>query len=256
MMVSSTHLKSYSFRNGLITVDDWAAINTKASSIFSRLQPEALLNLPQLHRGILLAISNANEPGDIAVAWEANFDQIHLTALTGVLLAQPPISLAEISTVQVTRIPRAPFAALTLLDLLYATIGTCLMIAAAIAVRKGHGVKDAQARLSTLAVVAESFESPAWGDDAKNVDMLFAERRGEGTRRIALVRRRGGGRRFKQIVLPQNYAKRPLSATATKAVSPQSARTQLGVRAPERTSSLYQPSVWAATIPSATLHEA
>lgn len=83
------------------------------------------------------------------------------------------------------------------------------MVAALIAVRRGRSVRDAQARLSTLAVVAESFESPAWGDDARDVDMLFAERRGESTRRIALVRRAGGkGRRYKQIVDPKNYVRR------------------------------------------------
>ncbi|KAI4201707.1 MAG: hypothetical protein LQ350_003061 [Teloschistes chrysophthalmus] len=228
-------------------------MNAAASSILSRLHPE---EMPQLRRGLLLAISNANETWDIARAWERNFDQSHLTALNHVLLRQSAISSAHIVTIQVTRIPRAPFATLIVLDLLYATIGTSLMIAAVIAVRKGHGVKDAQARLSTLAVVAESFESPAWGDDAKNVDMLFAERRGEGARRIALVKRKGGGRRFKQIVVPQNYVKRPLPVTATKTVPHRPAGGGPGVRAPERAGYPYQNPVRAVTIPPAPLHQA
>ncbi len=69
------------------------------------------------------------------------------------------------------------------------------------AVVKGKGVRDAQARLSIDAIVAESFESPAWGDDATKIDELFAERRGKATRRIALSRREGGGRRYRRIVL-------------------------------------------------------
>ena len=89
------------------------------------------------------------------------------------------------------------------------------MIAALIAVRKGQGVVDVQARLSTLAVVAESFESPIWSDDAKDVDMLFAERRGEPTRRIALARRQDGGRRFKQIVIRRHYMKNPCPPAAS-----------------------------------------
>ncbi|KAL8764286.1 MAG: hypothetical protein Q9194_007114 [Teloschistes cf. exilis] len=143
-------------------------MNDTESSVFSRLEPGYI---PQLQKGLGFALSNVTKAGDIASAWETNFDQSILTAFSSVLLSRPAISFAEISTAQVTRLPRAPFAALILLDLLHATIGTCLMIAAITAVRKGHGVKDAQARLSTLAVVAESFESPAWGDDAKKVDM-------------------------------------------------------------------------------------
>ena len=62
-------------------------------------------------------------------------------------------------------------------------------------------MKDAQARLSVAAVVAESFENPALGDDAHSVSDLYAERRGKVTRRVALGRAEGGGRRFKQIVI-------------------------------------------------------
>ena len=49
--------------------------------------------------------------------------------------------------------------------------------------------------------MAESFESPAWDDDATQIDELYAERRGEPPRRIALSRRDGGGRHYRQIVL-------------------------------------------------------
>lgn len=88
------------------------------------------------------------------------------------------------------------------------------MVKALLAVRKGHGVKDTQARLSTRAVVAENFESPAWGDNAQDVDMLFAERHGESTRRIALVRRKGAqGRKYKQLLTPNAYSHRPLPLT-------------------------------------------
>lgn len=186
--------------------------------------------LPQLKDGILSSFANASKAADIASGWAIAYDQSLLFSRFSVLRGRPPITLnrdgLDDPATLATMIPRAPFVTLILLDLLYATIATVLMIAAVIAVRKGHGVKDAQARLSILAVVAESFESPAWGDDAKKVDMLFAERRGEGTRRIALFKREGGGRRFKQIVVPQNYVNRPLPVIATTAVSPRPAGSQ------------------------------
>jgi len=51
------------------------------------------------------------------------------------------------------------------------------------------------------ALVAEAFESPALGDDATKVELLYAERRGTPTRRVALGRNVQGGRCYKPIVL-------------------------------------------------------
>ena len=101
---------------------------------------------------------------------------------------------------------------LLLLNLLYAVVGVVLTATALaavgftgsrMAVRGGTvtGIRDAQARLSVAAIVAESFEAPSLGDDARSVDDLFAERRGRVTRRVALGLGPGGGRRFRQVVV-------------------------------------------------------
>ncbi|KAL8724229.1 MAG: hypothetical protein Q9181_006920, partial [Wetmoreana brouardii] len=186
---------SYSLSNGSYTIDTWTAMNNTASYAFISAMRHFVDAQPQLQQGMQKSIAAANKSEDFASAWASTYDQIILSQGIGMLLGRPPLSITQSSTTQVTRIPRAPLVTLIVFDLIYATIGTSLMVAALIAVRKGHGVRDAQARLSTLAVVAESFESPAWGDDARDVDMLFAERRGESTRRIALVRQAGGGGR-------------------------------------------------------------
>ncbi|KAL8716575.1 MAG: hypothetical protein Q9225_006106 [Loekoesia sp. 1 TL-2023] len=201
----------YSLVNGSIIVNSWTAMNSTASfALVANMRVVVGTGWAQFQQGIQTSISNATKPKDIASGWAATYDQTILSQGIGMLLGRPPLSVTQSSTLQVTRIPRAPFVTLLMLDFLYALIGTCLMAAALIAIRKGRGVRDAQARLSTLAVVAESFESPVWGDDAISVDMLFAERRGENTRRIALAKRKDGGRRFKQIVVPPNYVKDPL----------------------------------------------
>lgn len=193
-------------------------MNTTASSQFDLANGRSLQAMSdgesgewgaELKKDIQSLFSIAETPEDIATGWAATYDQILLSIATSMLQKRPPLRVAQRITNQVTRIPRAPFATLVVLDLAYAAVGTCLMVAALLAVRKDSGIKDAQARLSTLAVVAESFESPTWGDDAKDVDMLFAERRGKSTRRIGLVKRYGGGRRFKQIVIPRNHVKAP-----------------------------------------------
>jgi hypothetical protein len=66
---------------------------------------------------------------------------------------------------------------------------------------KGKAVRDAQARLSVDALVAEAFESPALGDDDTKVELLYAERRGTPTRRVVLGKNIQGGRCYKPIVL-------------------------------------------------------
>ena len=110
---------------------------------------------------------------------------------------------------------KAPFVCLLLLNLLYAGVGIVLTATALAAVGfggprvgkggigggGGGGVRDAQARLSIAAIVAESFEAPDLGEDAKSVDDLFAERRGRVTKRVALVTAQGGGRRFRQVTV-------------------------------------------------------
>ncbi len=108
---------------------------------------------------------------------------------------------------------KAPFVCLLLLNLLYAGVGIVLTATALAAVGfggtrtgpggigRGVGVRDAQARLSVAAIVAESFEAPNLGEDARSVDDLFAERRGRLTRRVALGTGPGGGRRFRQVIV-------------------------------------------------------
>ena len=109
----------------------------------------------------------------------------------------PPLSVSRRVTTQVARVPRAPFISLVLLNLLYVLVAFVLTASAVSAVARGEGVRDVQARLSLAAIVAERFEDPALGDDAREVDELYAERRGLETGRVTLKRRaRGGGRRY------------------------------------------------------------
>ncbi|KAL9578895.1 MAG: hypothetical protein Q9212_005430 [Teloschistes hypoglaucus] len=194
---SSYGYTSSSISDGVLTVNNWTAMNSTSSIAFVSAIRQA---------GIVYSTLS---PGSVASAWASVYDRGMLYAGDGMLVARDPVSVGHSLVTQVTRIPRAPLLTLVILDLLYALIGTCLAIAALRAVRKGPSVRDAQARLSNLAIVAESFESPAWGQDARNVDTLFAERRGEPTRRIALVKQGDGkGRKYKQLVVPKDYVKR------------------------------------------------
>ena len=155
----------------------------------------------QLHRGIQAAAASALSPEDLATSFASAYDQTVMALPAGVLLSQPPRSVTKRESTLVTRVPKAPFLALVLLDLLYAFIGIVLAVTALLVSLIGKsGVRDAQARLGLAALVAESFESPALGDDARDVSKLFAERRGMPTRRVALGKREGGGRKYRLVL--------------------------------------------------------
>lgn len=156
--------------------------------------------IEQLHQGLQQSYAAASSPEDFSSRFAAFYDQILLSVPAGVIKQQPALNASRRVESQVTRVPKAPFWALVLLDLLYAVLGVVLTVTALLAMFRGRGVRDAQARLSLAAVVAESFESPALADDAREVYELFAERRGLATRRVALTRREDGGRRYRQVV--------------------------------------------------------
>ena len=156
--------------------------------------------IEQLHRGIQAAASSAHTPSDLAASFASAYDQTVMALPAGILLSQPPRNVTKRETTLVTRVPKAPFLALIILDLLYAVIGIVLTIIALLVSSMGKsGVRDAQARMGLAALVAESFESPALGDNARDVEELFAERRGLPTRRVALGKRQGGGRRYRLV---------------------------------------------------------
>ncbi|KAI4230201.1 MAG: hypothetical protein LQ349_006286 [Xanthoria aureola] len=155
----------------------------------------------QLHQGLQLAVVGATNPDDLAASFASAYDQAVLSVPAGVMQPLPAINVTRRVVTQVARVPVAPFFTLILLNLLFVFIGVILTVMAASALSTGQSVKDAQARLSVAAVVAESFENPALGDDARNTDELYAERRGKVTRRVALGKTENGGRRFKQIVI-------------------------------------------------------
>ncbi|KAG8530288.1 uncharacterized protein KY384_004790 [Bacidia gigantensis] len=141
----------------------------------------------------------------LASGFAAAYDRTLLSLPTGLLLQRPALSVTRREVTLVTRVPKAPFFAVVLLDLLYAILGIALTVMALLVLGLGQfkqmGVRDVQARLTLEGVLAEGFESSKGGESAKDVEGLFAERRGEsvGIRRIGL------GKREANTVRPQNF---------------------------------------------------
>ena len=165
----------------------------------------------QLYQGLKQSFGRAKTSEDLEYFFATVYDQTLVAIPAGVLDALPGGNGTQRMQTQVARVPKAPFLCLLLLNLLYAGIGIVLTATTLAAVefggsRMGNGgivrggrVRDAQARLSLAAIVAESFEAPDLADDARSVDDLFAERRGKVTSRVALGMGQGGGRMFRKV---------------------------------------------------------
>ena len=186
-------------KNGSATLLHSSSLNRTAATIATAPMMEGF-GLQEISRGLQVAAAAAKSPEDLSNMLAQTYDQVLVGLGATVAVARPPSKMSQYHSTLVARVPLAPFWAVVALNLVYTLIGLALTIVAVVAVLMGDGVKDAQVRLSLDAVTAESFESPALGDDAKSVDELFAERRGFPARKIALIRRERGARRFKQIV--------------------------------------------------------
>ena len=193
-------LQTFSITNGSMTISKSDLLNNTAAVPFVSAMSQGF-GYGQLQQGIERAAATGTSAPEIADAFASTYDHIMVALPAGVLLHRPADSKTGSfrSNVLVTRLPKAPFLALLLLNLLYACVGLVLMITALSALFFGEEVRDAQARLSVAAVVAECFESPALGEDAITIDDLYAERRGLKTRRVAITKRDGGGRQYQQL---------------------------------------------------------
>ena len=153
----------------------------------------------QLRQGLSQTAAIATTPDDFANSFARVYDQATIALPAGILLPRQAMNMTQRVETLVTRVPLAPFICVIVLDLLYVIGGIMLTISAILAIRLGEGTRDAQARLSTAAVVAECFEDSTLGNDAVDVKELYAERRGIPTNRIALGKRTHGGRQYGQI---------------------------------------------------------
>lgn len=154
-----------------------------------------------LRQGLEQSFVGAETSQDFAAAFARVYDRVAMTVPAGIMVPLPAHDVSRRIQTTVARVPKAPFVTLIILNMSYVAVGVALTVTALLAVFLGKGVRDAQARLSVAAVVAESFESPALGDDATQIDHLYAERRGLPTRKIALASTAGGGRKYLQVVV-------------------------------------------------------
>ena len=220
IMSCATNLSAvdYSFKNDSLTIDSLSLANATATVPFISPLRESF-GIAQMRSGLELAVAGTEDardqplrdpdfkdldlkdikPGagdDIAARFATAFDRTLVALPAGVLVQRPALDVTRRISTLVTRIPKAPLFAVVITNLLYAVLGLGLTAMALVSLGLGDGVRDAQARLGSAAIVAHAFEDERLVDDAQSVDQLFEERRGMGTGRVAICKRKGGGRGF------------------------------------------------------------
>jgi hypothetical protein len=145
---------------------------------------------PTLQQAAALAVfsNNSQELADkIALA----YSQVALALGAQVVKRSPAVAVQERESFLVARVPAAPLFTLVIANLLFVILG---IILTAIALGTSGGeVREVQARLSIVGLVADRFEAQRGRDGVEDMDAHFEEKDGNNSIRVAIDHDHGGG---------------------------------------------------------------
>jgi len=149
---------------------------------------------PSLQQAAGLAVfsNTAQELADkIALA----YSQVALAVGAQAVRRSPALAVQERQSFLVSRIPAAPLFTLVIANLLFVILGIVL---AAIAIHTSGGeVREVQARLSIVGLVADRFEAQRGRTGVEDMDAYFEEKDGNGSIRVAIDNGSGEGYRYR-----------------------------------------------------------
>jgi hypothetical protein len=145
---------------------------------------------PTLQQAAALAVfsNNAQELADkIALA----YSKVALALGAQVVKRSPAVAAQERQSFLVARIPAAPLFTLVIANLLFVVLGITLTAIALVA--SSGEVREVQARLSIVGLVADRFEAQRGQDGVEDMDTYFEEKEGNDSMRVAIDHGNGGG---------------------------------------------------------------
>lgn len=186
----------YDSVNGSVARFQTTPSNTSVSNIWQSVMANTVVGVPILQQAATLATfsQTGQEFADkIALA----YSRVSLAVGADAVVPRPALAAQERSTSFVARVPVAPLFSLVAFNLLYVLVGFVFAGVALVASSKEREVPDVQARLSVEGLVADRFEDPRAKMGVENVDDMFEERDGRGSRRVAIDQTDTGGYEFK-----------------------------------------------------------
>jgi hypothetical protein len=115
------------------------------------------------------------------------------------IMRTPALAVQQRESFLVSRVPAAPLYTLVISNLLFVVFGV-ILTCIAIGVSTGD-VREVQARLSIVGLVADRFEQQRGRDGVEKMDDYFEEKAGNDSMRVAIDRSEGGG--FSYTVWPK-----------------------------------------------------
>ncbi|KAE9379858.1 hypothetical protein N431DRAFT_325025 [Stipitochalara longipes BDJ] len=190
---------------------EYDSVNGSVTRFVAKASNESVANIWQIPPGISgdhgastllqaaeLAIfsSNAQELADkIALAYSRS--SLALGAQS--VMRTPALAAQQRRSFIVARVPAAPLFTLIITNLLFAGVGVILT---SIAFRASRGdVREVQARLSIVGLVADSFEGMKTREGVENMEDYFEEKEGHDSKRVAINKNDAGG--FAYTVWPK-----------------------------------------------------
>jgi len=164
---------------------------------------------PTLLQAAELAIfsTNAQELADtIALAYSKS--SLALGAQS--VMRTPALAVQQRESFIVARVPAAPLFTLVIANILFAIVGVILCGIAFTASRGNGDVREVQARLSIIGLVANNFENMADREGVTEMDEYFEEKKGHDSRRVGFQRNRAGGFYYKVWPKEESSAATPL----------------------------------------------
>ena len=136
--------------------------------------------------------STAQELADtIALA----YSQAALALGAQAVIRTPSLAVQERKSFLVSRVPAAPLFTLVAANLLFGLLGVILALIAITS--SGGDVREVQARLSIVGLVADRFEGQRGRDGVKEMDDYFEEKEGHDSMRVGIDRNDGAGFAYK-----------------------------------------------------------
>lgn len=180
----------YDSVNGTVTRFVTAASNDSTANIWQTTMAQTNVGNPYLQQAASLAAfsDSAQELADkIALA----YSKVALAIGAQAVMPHPALAAQERTSSLVARVPLAPLFTLVTANLLFVALGFVLT---GIALGTSGGeVRDVQARLSIVGLVADRFEALRARRRVGSVDELFEENDGHGSMRVEIHREAQGG---------------------------------------------------------------
>ncbi|KAI9663649.1 MAG: hypothetical protein M1821_007139 [Bathelium mastoideum] len=193
---STVYDVSYNTVNGSITRFDTTPSNGTVTDIFQGAQAQSELGSYYLLQIANLApfSSSAQEMADkLAYA----FSQTFLAIVTSALNLDQAVEVQQRTTSLVTRIEKAPLFTLVGANLLIVLLGIVFGVIAL--VNSAGEVREVQARLSIVGLIADHFEGKKAKEGTKNLEDLFEERDGQASGRVVIQTSDRGGYEYQSL---------------------------------------------------------